>query len=126
MFFGGGFPFGDMPGGPGMGRSASGRGPVNNSKYYEVLGVDKNSTADEIKKAHRKLALQCHPDKGAPAVDSPARPQREHSALRPMLRPSTSEGAGEPRATLALTRSMPPSQAATRKSSRRSTRPTRS
>lgn len=64
MFFGGGFPFGDMPGGPGMGRSASGRGPVNNSRYYEVLGVDKNSTADEIKKAHRKLALQCHPDKG--------------------------------------------------------------
>ena len=38
-------------------------GQENKRDYYEVLGVDKNASADDIKKAYRQAALKNHPDR---------------------------------------------------------------
>ena len=40
--------------------------------HYEVLGVDRDATTAQIKRAHRKLVLQYHPDKIDPSADQEA------------------------------------------------------
>jgi molecular chaperone DnaJ len=36
-------------------------------KYYDILGVDSNTTKEEVKKKFRKLSMQYHPDRGGDA-----------------------------------------------------------
>jgi len=36
---------------------------TNKRDYYEVLGIDRNATAEELKKTYRQQAMKYHPDR---------------------------------------------------------------
>jgi len=81
-FFGGGFGQGSTnTGGNTYGGYSSQNGGSNyqrttntyttdKSKYYTILGLNKNASQDEIKKAYHKLAKEHHPDKFVNSSDS--------------------------------------------------------
>ncbi len=53
-----------------MGRQ---RGCMAKRDYYEVLGVSRDSSADDIKRAYRRLAMKYHPDKNPNDKDAEAK-----------------------------------------------------
>ncbi|XP_037837809.1 dnaJ homolog subfamily B member 6-like isoform X2 [Kryptolebias marmoratus] len=53
--------------------------------YYQILGVRRDSTADDIKKAYRKLALRWHPDKNPENKDDAERKFKELSEAYEVL-----------------------------------------
>ena len=66
--------------------------------YYETLGVRKDASADEIKKAYRKLAMQYHPDvsDAADAADKFKQIQEAYEVLHDPQKKSMYDRGGDP------------------------------
>ncbi|KAL2160543.1 hypothetical protein VTH06DRAFT_1231 [Thermothelomyces fergusii] len=59
--------------------------------YYKILGIEKNATDNEIKKAYRKLAILHHPDKNPGDADAEARFKDISEAYETLIDPQKRE-----------------------------------
>ncbi len=50
--------------------------------YYKILGIDKNASESDIKKAYRKLARKYHPDVNANNKESERKFQEINEAMK--------------------------------------------
>jgi DnaJ-class molecular chaperone len=64
--------------------------------YYKILGVERTSTADDIKRAYRRLASQHHPDKGGDTNKF----QEIEEAYRILSDPGTRQQYDDPRSAM--------------------------
>lgn len=58
-----------------------------NKDYYKILGISKNATQDEIKKAYRKLALKYHPDRNGGSDENEKKFKEANEAYQVLSNP---------------------------------------
>lgn len=52
---------------------------INKKDYYDILGIEKNASEEEIRKNYKKLAIKFHPDKNKSSLSSDAFKKVSHS-----------------------------------------------